>query len=162
VRSVAWLWAALTRPLAAWMLHFAALWLWHVPALFQRGLANKGVHALQHASFLFTALLFWWAVLGKQGLYGARRLHHLPVHDHDAHRRTGRAVHDVGDGLVPGVWRCRGGFRPVPARGPATGRLDHVDTGRAGARGGGAGAVRRLADCGAAVADVATMRGAER
>jgi putative membrane protein len=71
-RPVAWLWAVVTRPLAAWMLHFAALWLWHVPALFQRGLADNGVHALQHASFLFTALLFWWAVLGKQGLHGAR------------------------------------------------------------------------------------------
>jgi putative membrane protein len=71
-RAVAWLWAAITRPLAAWMLHFAALWLWHVPGLFQRALANNGVHALQHASFLFTALLFWWAVLGKQGLHGSR------------------------------------------------------------------------------------------
>jgi putative membrane protein len=71
-RAVAWLWSAITRPLTAWMLHFAALWLWHVPALFQRALANNGIHALQHASFLFTALLFWWAVLGKQGLHGAR------------------------------------------------------------------------------------------
>jgi putative membrane protein len=60
-------WDALTRPLNAWLLHFAALWMWHVPATFQAGLASNGVHALQHASFLFSALLFWWAVLGKQG-----------------------------------------------------------------------------------------------
>jgi putative membrane protein len=60
-------WDALTRPLNAWLLHFAALWMWHVPASFQAGLASNGVHALQHASFLFSALLFWWAVLGKQG-----------------------------------------------------------------------------------------------
>jgi putative membrane protein len=60
VRSV---WRALTRPLHAWLLHFAALWLWHVPVLFQAALVHPAVHALQHASFLFPALLFWWAVL---------------------------------------------------------------------------------------------------
>ena len=59
-------WDTLTRPLNAWLLHFAALWMWHVPATFQAGLASNGVHALQHASFLFSALLFWWAVLGRQ------------------------------------------------------------------------------------------------
>jgi putative membrane protein len=61
---VAWTW--LTRPLHAWVLHFAALWLWHVPALFQLALRHQGWHALQHASFLFPALLFWWAVLGER------------------------------------------------------------------------------------------------
>jgi putative membrane protein len=71
-RAVAVLWHAITRPLTAWMLHLAALWLWHVPSLFQYALRNNGIHALQHASFLFTALLFWWAVLGKQGLHGSR------------------------------------------------------------------------------------------
>jgi putative membrane protein len=65
-------WGALTRPLNAWLLHFAALWMWHVPATFQAGLASNGVHALQHASFLFSALLFWWAVLGGQGVRHAR------------------------------------------------------------------------------------------
>jgi putative membrane protein len=57
-------WRGITRPLHAWLLHFAALWLWHVPALFQAALLHPGLHALQHASFLFSALLFWWAVLG--------------------------------------------------------------------------------------------------
>jgi putative membrane protein len=56
-------WHALTRPLYAWLLHFAALWLWHVPALFQAALLHPAAHALQHASFLFPALLFWWSVL---------------------------------------------------------------------------------------------------
>lgn len=58
-------WAWLTRPLNAWVLHFAALWLWHVPGLFQLALLHPGWHALQHASFLFPALLFWWSVLGE-------------------------------------------------------------------------------------------------
>jgi putative membrane protein len=71
-RPVAFFWNMITRPLNAWLLHFAALWLWHVPGFFQAALENNGIHALQHASFLFSALLFWWAVLGKQAGQGAR------------------------------------------------------------------------------------------
>ena len=59
---VPWLW--ITGPLVAWVLHALALWLWHVPALFDAALADEGVHTLQHLSFLGTALLFWWSVLG--------------------------------------------------------------------------------------------------
>ena len=58
-------WATITGPLAAWALHAAALWVWHVPPLFEAALHNEAVHALQHASFLGTALLFWWSVLGR-------------------------------------------------------------------------------------------------
>jgi putative membrane protein len=57
-------WALLTDPLAAWALHALALWLWHLPSWFEAALHNEAWHALQHASFLITALLFWWAVLG--------------------------------------------------------------------------------------------------
>ena len=71
-RVLAWCWDMITRPLHAWVLHFAALWVWHVPALFQAGLVDNDVHVLQHASFLFSALLFWWAVLGRHGIHHAR------------------------------------------------------------------------------------------
>jgi putative membrane protein len=57
-------WRVVTPPLGAWLLHAAALWLWHVPACFEAALHDNTVHAWQHASFLFTATLFWWAVLG--------------------------------------------------------------------------------------------------
>jgi putative membrane protein len=57
-------WLFLTGALAAWVLHALALWLWHVPALFEAALANEAVHALQHIAFLLTALVFWWSVLG--------------------------------------------------------------------------------------------------
>jgi putative membrane protein len=57
-----WLW--ITAPLAAWALHALALWLWHIPSWFDFALANEAMHATQHAAFLFTALLFWWSVLG--------------------------------------------------------------------------------------------------
>ena len=58
-------WLLFTGPLWAWILHLLALWLWHVPALFEAAVANEGVHALQHICFLGTALIFWWSVLGK-------------------------------------------------------------------------------------------------
>jgi putative membrane protein len=56
-------WAALTLPLVAWMIHALAIWLWHVPRLFQATLESELVHTLQHLSFLGSALLFWWALL---------------------------------------------------------------------------------------------------
>jgi putative membrane protein len=65
--SVRAAWSTLTAPVNAWLLHFAALWMWHVPACFQAALASNGMHALQHTSFLASALLFWWAVLGREG-----------------------------------------------------------------------------------------------
>jgi cytochrome c oxidase assembly factor CtaG len=58
-------WHLATGALAAWLLHAAALWLWHVPRFFQAALADPAIHALQHASFLASALLFWWTVFGR-------------------------------------------------------------------------------------------------
>lgn len=58
-------WALLSSSLGAWLCHAAALWLWHVPQFFQAALANNGIHAWQHLSFLVSALFFWWAVLGQ-------------------------------------------------------------------------------------------------
>ena len=64
-------WRALTNPLAAWGLHAAALWAWHVPAFFQATLRSDLVHTFQHVCFLGTALLFWWALVhGGRGLMG--------------------------------------------------------------------------------------------
>jgi len=59
-------WRWLAAPTRAWWLHAAALWLWHVPALFLAALGNESIHALQHASFFVSALLFWWAVFGSR------------------------------------------------------------------------------------------------
>jgi len=64
--SVAAGWRWLAAPVRAWWLHAAALWLWHVPAPFLAALANPSIHALQHASFFLSALLFWWAVFGSR------------------------------------------------------------------------------------------------
>jgi len=55
------------RPGAAFAAHSIALWAWHLPPLYDAALRNRGVHVLEHVSFLGTAVLFWWAVL-----YGGR------------------------------------------------------------------------------------------
>ena len=60
-------WDLLTRPASAWLLHAAALWSWHVPALFTAAVEHSLLHDLQHATFLGTALLFWWSVVGARG-----------------------------------------------------------------------------------------------
>ncbi|MFL6333577.1 MAG: cytochrome c oxidase assembly protein [Pyrinomonadaceae bacterium] len=79
-KAVWWrrVWASLTNPLTAWALHALALWVWHVPALFEATLRSDLVHTLQHVSFLGSALLFWWALVhGPRGLkgYGAAVLY---------------------------------------------------------------------------------------
>ncbi|MGF6265679.1 putative membrane protein [Paraburkholderia youngii] len=68
-RPVARAWRRLSAPLVAWALHAVALWAWHAPRFFDAALAHRSVHTLQHASFLLSALLFWWTVTGD----GARR-----------------------------------------------------------------------------------------
>jgi putative membrane protein len=56
----------------AWLLHALAVLLWHLPGLYQRAAQSELLHALQHTSFLVTALLFWYSVLPAAAL---RQLH---------------------------------------------------------------------------------------
>jgi putative membrane protein len=51
---------ALTRPVTAWMAAAVTLWFWHAPGPYDAAISSNVVHALEHASFLGTALLFWW------------------------------------------------------------------------------------------------------
>ncbi len=67
-RPVGWVaWAA-----SALLVSTVSLWVWHAPGPYQAALGSDWLHALQHASFLGTALFFWWAVIGarKRSLYG--------------------------------------------------------------------------------------------
>jgi putative membrane protein len=72
-RAFAHLWNALTTPLAATAIHAAAIWTWHVPRVFELSEASIIAHALQHIAFLFSAVLFWWALLrpARTGRIGA-------------------------------------------------------------------------------------------
>jgi putative membrane protein len=70
-RRIAGAWPVLMSPPVAWILHALAVWVWHLPALFQVTLSSGFVHALQHSSFLGTALLFWLSLFqGSQRQVG--------------------------------------------------------------------------------------------
>lgn len=56
------IWRAATAPLFAAILHGAALWAWHMPALYNQALVSQPAHRLQHLTFFVTALLFWRAI----------------------------------------------------------------------------------------------------
>ena len=58
----------LTTPVIAWALHGTAVWLWHVPALYELAVGNEAAHTVQHAMFIGTSLLFWGGLL--HGRYG--------------------------------------------------------------------------------------------
>lgn len=76
-RAVHGFWLRLTAPLTAWLLHGAALWLWHAPPFFNAALGDGALHHWQHATFFVTALLFWHALLrhGAQTARGAAILY---------------------------------------------------------------------------------------
>jgi putative membrane protein len=64
-------WGLVSNAFVAWVIHAVVLWVWHVPALFEATVDSEWVHALQHGSFLGSALLFWWAVMhGRQRAMG--------------------------------------------------------------------------------------------
>jgi putative membrane protein len=72
------MWRIATLPLVAWAVHAVALWIWHLPSLFQATLTNDLIHTAQHVCFFGTALLFWWSLLrGRPGAagYGAAILY---------------------------------------------------------------------------------------
>ncbi len=56
------IWRSVTRPLHAWWIHAAVLWIWHAPALFMATLRSDAIHAAQHLCFFLSALCFWWAL----------------------------------------------------------------------------------------------------
>jgi putative membrane protein len=57
------LWMVLTNASVATLIHVATIFAWHTPSLFEAATSNPLLHKLQHATFLGTALLFWWAIL---------------------------------------------------------------------------------------------------
>jgi len=69
--GVSRVWNALTTPGCVFVLYGAALWIWHVPALYDYAVEHEGVHIVQHLCFFGTATLFWWGIThGRQGRVG--------------------------------------------------------------------------------------------
>ena len=54
----------LTLPIVAFILFNAVFVLWHVPALYDLALRERGIHILEHLTFLVAALIMWWPILG--------------------------------------------------------------------------------------------------
>jgi putative membrane protein len=64
-------WRRLTAPLAVFLIHGLALWLWHLPSLYQATLDDEFIHAFQHLSFFLSSALFWWSLIhGRFGRLG--------------------------------------------------------------------------------------------
>jgi len=64
-------WSALTSPACAFLLYALALWIWHLPALYDYALEHDGMHIVQHLCFFGTAALFWWGIAhGRHGRAG--------------------------------------------------------------------------------------------
>jgi len=64
-------WRTIAAPSSAFLLYGLALWIWHVPTLYDAALAHEGVHIIQHLCFFGTAALFWWGIVhGRQGRTG--------------------------------------------------------------------------------------------
>src|SRR3954469_1326617 len=61
-------WARLTSPMSAFVLYAVALWIWHLPALYDAALEHEPIHVIEHACFFGTAALFWWGI--AHGEYG--------------------------------------------------------------------------------------------
>jgi putative membrane protein len=62
VRPVRSAWTGFSSIRGAWVAHAIAIWAWHLPVLYERTLTSSLAHGAQHASFVFTALLFWWSI----------------------------------------------------------------------------------------------------
>lgn len=53
----------LTHPVVALLVFVTTTTAWHLPPLYELALRSDAWHALEHASFLVAALLFWWPVV---------------------------------------------------------------------------------------------------
>jgi len=70
-RSVAAVWSVLTSPPSAFCLYGLALWVWHLPLLYDYALEHEAIHVVQHLCFFATATLFWWGIAhGRHGRVG--------------------------------------------------------------------------------------------
>ena len=121
-------WRRLTAPLAVFLLHGLALWIWHLPALYQATLDDDFIHALQHLSFFLSSALFWWSLIhgrfGRLG-YGAAVLYVFVTSLHSG-------VLGALLTFAPRLWYpiYAGADEPLGALAagrPAARRPDHVD-----------------------------------
>ena len=56
------LWALTFLPVA-WILHVTTVWVWHLPFMYDAAVEHELLHAAEHATFFWTAILFWWPIV---------------------------------------------------------------------------------------------------
>jgi len=55
----------LTRPVVAGMIGTGALYLWHVPVMYEWALRDHNVHIVEHLAFMISAVIMWWPALSR-------------------------------------------------------------------------------------------------
>ena len=53
----------LAHPAAGVVAYVGAMWLWHVPALYDAAVEHTLVHVLEHVSFAAAGFVYWWHLL---------------------------------------------------------------------------------------------------
>jgi cytochrome c oxidase assembly factor CtaG len=51
------------HPVFGVVAYVGAMWMWHIPALYDAALEHPVVHGLEHVSFFAAGLLYWWHLL---------------------------------------------------------------------------------------------------
>jgi cytochrome c oxidase assembly factor CtaG len=49
-------------PLLGWFFGVGAMWIWHIPALYNLALHNESVHTAEELSLIVMGIVFWWPV----------------------------------------------------------------------------------------------------
>jgi len=73
------LWHGLSHPLSAWVAFALALWLWHLPGLYEAAVLHPVIHMLEHVTFFGAGMLFWWSIRSR-GAIGVMSLFTTAVH----------------------------------------------------------------------------------
>jgi cytochrome c oxidase assembly factor CtaG/ferredoxin len=60
-RLMAWM----SSPPVAWLLFAVSTIAWHLPRFYEMALRSPAWHNVQHASFFWTGILFWWPVMNR-------------------------------------------------------------------------------------------------
>jgi cytochrome c oxidase assembly factor CtaG len=63
------------HPVFGVVAYVGAMWLWHIPVMYDAALRHSGVHVLEHVSFGAAGLLYWWHLLSP--IRSRMRLHGL-------------------------------------------------------------------------------------
>jgi putative membrane protein len=62
IKFIGYIMKILGNPIVAWFLGLGAMWVWHLPSLHDKVLANDTLYTAQQISFVLIGMIFWWPV----------------------------------------------------------------------------------------------------